>query len=85
MAEQIVLEQLGKKERELLLKAFDYNIDNEGYVLNEARNRIKSEEIPETFIHIDNVALTPGSLKVIEATPTAISKFFRELEDKEDK
>jgi len=83
MSEQIIFQELGEKERILLLKAFDYDVDGEGYVLDLSKRRIKSNENPKKFIKAKFAALLPGSLKVVDGTPTAISEFIREQEVKE--
>ena len=83
MPREIIFDEIGIEERKLLLKAFDYDIDEEDYVLNQAGSRIKSEETPSEFLKVQDVALTPGSLNVIEATPTSISKFLREQKNKD--
>ena len=78
MKKDIRFEELGKKEKALLLKAFDFDVDKQGYILSPNRNRIASEETPSQFIKIDEAAFVPGSLNVIEGTPTAISRFIIE-------
>ncbi len=78
MAKEVIFEKLGKKEAMLLLKAFDYTVDDEGYVCSPQGLRIASEENPDAFIKLENAALTPGSLEVIDGSPDSISKFIRE-------
>lgn len=73
----IKFEELGKEEKTLLLRAFDYDVDKEGYILSPSGNKIPSQEVPEKFLHIERDALIPGSLDVIDGTPTAIAKFIR--------
>jgi len=82
MHKEIIFEELGKKERTLLLRAFDYDVDKEGYIKSPSGTRIQSEETPGNFIHVEDSALVPGTLKVIEGTPTAILKFIREKVEK---
>jgi hypothetical protein len=78
MAKEIIFEKLEKKEALLLLKAFDYDVDSEGYVVSPQGSRVASEENPKDFIRLEEAALTPGSLDVIDGTPISISKFIRE-------
>ena len=78
MVDQIKFEELSIKERLLLLKAFDYDVDSDGYVLSPTGNRIASNETPYTFLRVENSMLIPSSLEVVDGTPTAISKFIRE-------
>jgi len=78
MPQNIEFEELTKNERILLLRAYDYDIDGEGYVLAPSGNRIPSQEEPEKFLRVEDAALMPGSLKLIDGTPTSISRFIRE-------
>lgn len=78
MPQKIIFEELGKEERILLLKAFDYDVDGEGYVIDPHGSRIPSKEVPSQFLHVEDSMLIPGSLEVVDATPTAIAKFIRE-------
>jgi len=84
MKKEIIFEELTKGEKKLLLQSFDYDVDNDGYILDPSGQRIMSKEDPLQFIHIDRAALVPGSLEVIDGTPTAISKFIREEIESED-
>jgi len=77
MPEKIVFEELSKEERTLLLRAFDYDVDSEGYILDQTGSKIPSEEIPSTFLKVEDATLIPGSLGVIDSTPTSIAKFIR--------
>lgn len=78
MTTDIIFEELGVKEKTILLRAFDYDVDDKGFVLTPSGRKIRSEEFPKEFISVKDAALTPGSLNVIEGTPTSISKFIRE-------
>ena len=78
MPKEIRFEELNKEERALLLSAFDYSTDKDGFVITPSGSKIPSAEIPGEFLKADNAALIPGSLKVIDGTPTAISQFIRE-------
>jgi hypothetical protein len=70
--------KLSKKETILLLSAFDYKVDSGGFILTQSGAKIPSEEIPNKYLKIDDMAVVPGSLKIIDGTPTSISKFIRE-------
>ena len=78
MAKKIVFEELNKEERTLLLRAFDYDVDSEGFILDHTGSRISSKEIPYKHLRVEDSSLVPGSLEVLDGTPTAISKFIRE-------
>lgn len=83
MSKEIMFEELGENERILLLRAFDYDVDKEGNVLSPSGEKIRSKENPNKFIKAKFAALMPGSLEVIDGTPTAISEYLRKKENKE--
>ena len=74
----IILEELPRESREVLLNAFDYGVDGEGFIINQNGKRIPSQENLTRGIHIDEVLLVPGSLDVLDGTPTAVAKYLRE-------
>lgn len=76
---EIRFEKLTKEEAVLLLSAFDYKVDAKGFILTPSGTKIRSEEIPGEFLKLDKVAITPGSIKIIDGSPTSISKFIREI------
>ena len=82
MEKEIIFEELEERERILLLKAFDYDVNDSGFVLTPSGKQIPSKEFPGKFIHIKDATLVPGSLEVIDSTPTAISRFIREKVEK---
>jgi hypothetical protein len=84
VTKKIIFEELGKEERTLLLRAFDYDVDSEGYVIDQTGSRIPSKEVPSEFLHVETSTLVPGSLEVIDGTPTSIAKFIREKVEKGD-
>ena len=78
MSREIRFEELGLSERILLLRAFDYDVDEEGYVIDPSGFRIRSREIPYKFLRAKDAMLAPGSLEILDGTPTSISKYIRE-------
>lgn len=78
MAKDIVFEQLGEDEKKLLLRAYDCDVDDEGFILGPSGNRIPSDEMPSEFLRVESAALIPGSLRTIDGSATSISKFIRE-------
>ena len=75
---EIQFEELGKEERTLLLRAFNYDVDEKGFVLDPAGNRLRSKERPDELLSVMDAALVPGSLNVIDGSPDAISEYIRE-------
>ena len=78
MVEKVKFEELTKEEKILLISAYDYDVTEDDYILDPYGNKIQSREIPSNFLKIDEVALTAGSLNIIDGTPTSISKFIRD-------
>jgi len=80
----IQFEELGVPERTLLLKAFDYNVDSEGFILDPKGSRIRSDEDPQKYMKIEEAMITSstrGTLEILDGTPTSISKFIRGIEE----
>ena len=84
MKKEIIFEELGESERVLLLRAFNYDVDEEGYVLTQNGKKIQSKENPNRFIKAKFAALVPGSLEVIDGTPTILSEYLRAIDKKEN-
>lgn len=78
MQEEVIFEELGREERILLLKAFGYDVDEEDFIISPAGSRIPSDEMPSMYLKVEDSMIIPGSMKVTDGTPTAISKFIRE-------
>lgn len=78
MSDNIQFEELGLDERILLLKAFGYDVDEDGFILNTAGFKISSKEIPYKYIEMQDALLAPGSLEILDGTPTSISQYLRE-------
>ncbi len=81
---EIIFEELGEKERILLLRSFNYDVDSDGYILTTSGKRISSKENPKKFIKARFAALMPGSLEIIDGTPTAISEYLRTRGEKKN-
>lgn len=84
MSFDVQFEELGIPERTLLLKAFDYNVDSEGFILDPNGSRIRSDEDPRKYIKIEEAVITSstrGTLEILDRTPTSISKFIRGIEE----
>lgn len=81
MANKLEYEELGKDEKEILLNAFGYELDEDGFILDaQLKEKLVSKSLGKEM-HVDSVALTPGSLKIIDASPISMSRFLRERED----
>lgn len=78
MRKDLIFEELGENERILLLRAFDYDVDGEGYIINPNGKKIPSMENPKKFIMAKFASLVPGSLEIIDGTPTALARYLRE-------
>ena len=81
--EPVNFEELGIKERTILLAAFDYGVDAEGYVLTSSGDRILSKENTGECLKVAHTLLISGpggELEVHDGTPTAIAAYLRKLE-----
>ena len=77
-------EELSDEEKKLLLNAFSYDVDDEGFIIDKALNERLFSNDTKRFISFDNAGLVPGSLKIIDTTPLTISKFLREKIDSDN-
>jgi hypothetical protein len=80
----IKFEKLTNEEKKLLLSSFNYKVDEKGFVIDPHGDRVRSTEVPTDFLKIEQIAITPGSINIIDGTPTSISKFIRELKSCKD-
>jgi hypothetical protein len=73
---EIKLVQLGNDERISVLKKLGHDLDNDGYVLEKkSKNRLICKYSKEV-IHINNAAILPGSLIIINANPITMAEYF---------
>ncbi len=90
----VQFEELGIPERTLLLRAFDYDVDDEGFILNPKGFKIRSDENPRKYLRIGEAMIVSytnidivgdiKTLEILDGTPTSISKFLRRVEEAED-
>lgn len=80
----IIFQELGERERILLLKAFDYDVDEEGKVVSPTGERVRSKENPSKCVEAKFASLVPGSLDVIDGTPSAIAEFLVKKESQKN-
>lgn len=72
-------EQLGIEEKKLLLRAYNYDVDEEGIIVDRLLNERVFSIDTQRVVTLENASLIPGSLKVVDTTPLTISKLLREL------
>lgn len=90
----VQFENLGIPERILLLRAFDYDVDDGGFILDPMGSRIRSDEDPQRYLNVEEAMIVSytgldllearRTLEVLDGTPTSISKFIRKIEEAED-
>lgn len=90
----VQFEELGIPERALLLKAFDYDVDEEGFILDPKGSKIHSDEDPKKYLTVEEAMIVSytnidivgdtKTLEILDGTPTSISKFLRRVEEAED-
>lgn len=77
MKKQIEFEELGLKEKELLLGAFGYKINDDGTLFDEELREPVFSKRHKGLINIKEAALIPGSLEVLDSDPVTLSEFLR--------
>jgi len=80
----VEFKELRIAERILLLRAFDYNVNAMGQVIDPSGSVIMSDEDPDKCLMIEDVMIISGGrgfIEVLDGTPTSISKFLCRLEE----
>lgn len=78
MTEQFKFEELQDNEKKVLLSAYDYGVDEDGDIVDLLlKEKIISKRTKAPF-NLKNVALLPGSLKIMDSDPLTISRYLRE-------
>ena len=80
----VEFKELRLAERILLLRAFDYNVNAMGQIVDPNGLVMLSDEDPNKCLSIEEVMIISwgrGSIEVSDGSPTAVSKFLRKLED----
>ncbi|MFH1133021.1 MAG: hypothetical protein V1735_00875 [Nanoarchaeota archaeon] len=71
-------EELGDEEKKLLLKAYNYEVNEDGIICDSLLKEPVISQDTQRPIKLKNASLFPGSMKIIDTTPLTISKFLRE-------
>ena len=80
----VEFKELRLAERILLLRAFDYNVNAMGQVIDPEGSVMLSDETPAKCLMIEEVMIISwgrGSIEVLDGTPASISKFLRRIEE----
>ncbi len=85
LAKDFKFEELSDEAKKILLSAFGYEVNEEGHIIDALlKERVTSKNTREPLT-IKNVALLPGSLRVVDADPLTISRYIREELENESK
>lgn len=76
----ISLVQMDNRKRILALGKLGFGINDEGYVYNSATKKEVMCIYSKERVHINTAALLPGSVKIINATPTTMAQYFLETD-----
>jgi len=79
MNQELKFETLSREEAQILLKAYDYDLDSEDYIIDTENNKRITEN--GEYVHISNAALLPGSLRINKSDPLSLSEYMRESEE----
>lgn len=71
-------EELGNEEKKLLLSAYNYEVDDNGIIIDSLLKEPLMSPESQKPIKLENASLLPGSMKIIDTTLLTISKFLRE-------
>ncbi|MBW2994100.1 hypothetical protein KY315_01615 [Candidatus Woesearchaeota archaeon] len=71
-------EELDVEGKKLLLNAYNYEVDEEGIIIDATLKEPVISKDTQQLITLKNVSLLPGSLNLLDTTPLTISKFLRE-------
>jgi len=75
-------QELTDEEKKILLSAFNYNVDEDGNIIDSTLNEKVISKTSKNPINIKNVALLGGSLIVTDSDPLTLSRYLRErIED----
>jgi hypothetical protein len=77
MKKEIEFEELGVNEKELLLGAFGYKVNEDGTIFDEELGVPVFSKRHKGLINIKEVALMPGSLDLLDSDPVTLSEFLR--------
>lgn len=77
--EDIQLVQLNNDERLIVLEKLGYVLDSEGYVIYKETGKRAICKYSKDIIHINNAAILPGSVIVINANPITMAEYFLDI------
>ena len=75
----IQYEKLDLTERIILLKAFDYDVDEEGFIIDLTGSRIPSDEGPYKYLKFEDAMIALSyhpCLKISDGTSISISELL---------
>lgn len=78
------LEEIGEKEKRILLKAFDYDINKKEAIVDSLTKEELISADTKKVITLKNATLAPGSLEILDTTPLTISKLLRKKFESEE-
>jgi hypothetical protein len=81
--EEFKFEELTDTEKKILLSAFDHSVNENREIIDSQLKEKVLSNINNRPLTLDNAALLPGSLKVVDSNPISISKYLREEIEKD--
>lgn len=75
--------QLNNNNRVKVINKFGYDLDSEGYVVDNKRKRVICKYSKEE-VHINTAAILPGSFVIINANPITMAEYFLDIETQDD-
>ncbi|HLC47204.1 MAG TPA: hypothetical protein VJI75_05755 [Candidatus Nanoarchaeia archaeon] len=78
MEQEFEFQELTFEEKKVLLAAYNYDVDNDGIIIDSLLNEPIRSNTTGKPLTINNAAFISGSLKIIDSDPLTLARFLRE-------
>ncbi|MBU4393361.1 MAG: hypothetical protein KJ920_13080 [Actinobacteria bacterium] len=81
---ELNLIQLDNEKRLEILNKLGYNIDEGGYIIDILTKKEVICKYGGEKVHINTVAILPGSLAIINANPVTMAEYFMDMDNQDE-
>ncbi len=81
---ELNLIQLNNEKRLQILRKLGYDIDEQGFIIKIETKKGVICEYGGEKVHINTVAILPGSLKIINANPLTMAEYFMDIDNQNE-